>query len=83
MDALRNVQITSTECDLLTEVRNILSETDIDLEHTQSLAAGMARTWSWLLRDVSFSFLSPCLPPRLELFAIQEGKKRHKISFKL
>lgn len=72
MDVLRNLEISSTECALLTEVREILIETDIDIDHTQSLAAGLARTWAYFLRDVRSvynSFPDSLLPYLLSLMS--------------
>ncbi|ETS80083.1 hypothetical protein PFICI_07612 [Pestalotiopsis fici W106-1] len=69
LDTLRNMEISSTECELLAEVREILSETDIDLDQTQSLAAGMARTWAWLLRDVWVWGITPRLGAVLDQLA--------------
>ena len=65
MDALRNVKLSASEDELLATVRDIINETDIDIDDTRSLAAGMARTWAWFLRDVSL--LSSVILTRLRI----------------
>lgn len=75
---LRNLEISLAECELLTEVREILSETDIDIDHTQSLAAGLARTWAWFLQDVCL-VLTPCPHspfPQSCCFCVRQSRRR-------
>jgi hypothetical protein len=53
MDRLNDVEPSPAECELLASITETLEEAEYDPEQSKSLAAGVARTWSWLLQDVS------------------------------
>ncbi|CAK7210085.1 hypothetical protein SBRCBS47491_000651 [Sporothrix bragantina] len=53
MDRLNGIESTPAENELLENIKEVLEEAEYDPGKTQSLAAGVARTWSWMLQDVS------------------------------
>ena len=53
MDRLNDIEPSTAECELLASITDVLEEADYDPGKSKSLAAGVARTWSWLLQDVS------------------------------
>ncbi|KAK9774579.1 putative C2H2-type domain-containing protein [Seiridium cardinale] len=66
MDELNSGILSSAEKDLLLTVRHILEEADLDLEASRSLAAGMAKTWCWFLKDVWVWGIAPRMGAILE-----------------
>ncbi|KAK6063712.1 hypothetical protein SCUP234_13293 [Seiridium cupressi] len=66
MDVLNSGILSSAEKDLLTTVRHTLEEADLDLEENRSLAAGMAKTWCWFLKDVWVWGIAPRMGAILE-----------------
>lgn len=53
MDRLNDIEPSQAECEFLATIREVLEEAEYDPENSKSLAAGVARTWSFLLQDVS------------------------------
>lgn len=53
VDCLNDTEPTLAERELLESIREVLEEAEYDTGKSKSLAAGVARTWSWQLRDVS------------------------------
>jgi hypothetical protein len=53
MDLVRNAPIDPKELKLFNNVKGLLVEAGYDLTESISVAAGVARTWSWYLNDVS------------------------------
>lgn len=58
MDRLNDIEPSPAENELLENIKDVLEEADYDPGKSRSLAAGVARTWSWLLQDVSASCLA-------------------------
>lgn len=59
MDELRGVEPNPDEKELMTTLRDLLQEIDYDPGCGESLAAGLAQTFSWFLKDVSTEEVSP------------------------
>ncbi|KAK9784463.1 putative C2H2-type domain-containing protein [Seiridium cardinale] len=57
IDALNNIGPSADEQALLMQIRDLLTEADYDMEDRNSLAAGLARTWAWLLQDADLKQL--------------------------
>jgi hypothetical protein len=53
MDRLHDIEPSPAESELLDHIKEVLEEAEYDPGKSKSLAAGVARTWSWLLQDVS------------------------------
>lgn len=53
MDRLNDIEPSEAECEFLATIREVLEEAEYDPGKNRSLAAGVARTWSFLLQDVS------------------------------
>lgn len=55
IDAINGIEPTRAETELLTAMKEVLEEADYDPEENRSFAAGLARTWSLFLQDVSLA----------------------------
>ncbi|KAL1909825.1 hypothetical protein Sste5344_004332 [Sporothrix stenoceras] len=57
MDQLNGIEPSLAENELLENIKEVLEEAEYDPGKSQSLAAGVARTWSWLLQDLLLGFV--------------------------
>lgn len=62
MDVLDQKEPTSEEREFCEKVKDVLREAESDVEDGSSLAAAVAKTWSWFLRDVGFIISPLCVP---------------------
>ncbi|KAJ5677040.1 uncharacterized protein N7477_002673 [Penicillium maclennaniae] len=59
MDRLNDIEPSPAENELLENIKDVLEEAEYDPGKSRSLAAGVARTWSWLLQDVWVWSITP------------------------
>lgn len=59
MDLVRNTPIHPKELKLFNNVKELLVDAEYDLTESISVAAGVARTWSWYLKGVSAAGFKP------------------------
>lgn len=57
MDRLNGIEQSPAECEFLDTIKDVLEEAEYDPGKSRSLAAGVARTWSFLLQDVSVDLM--------------------------
>ncbi|KAF5543434.1 hypothetical protein FPHYL_11289 [Fusarium phyllophilum] len=69
MDLVRNTPIDPKELKLVNNVKGLLVEAGYDLTESISVAAGVARTWSWYLKDAWFWGITPRMGDILEQLA--------------
>ncbi|KAK3381027.1 hypothetical protein B0H63DRAFT_397039 [Podospora didyma] len=69
MDRLNGIMPSLPEQDLLAAIADVLEEAEYDTGKRKSLAAGVARTWSWLLQDVWVWSITPRMGAVLEQMA--------------
>ncbi|KAF5546700.1 hypothetical protein FNAPI_8718 [Fusarium napiforme] len=69
VDLVRNTPIDPNELKLFNDVKGLLVEAGYDLTESISVAAGVARTWSWYLKDTWFWGIMPRMGDILEQLA--------------
>ncbi|KAK3681246.1 hypothetical protein B0T22DRAFT_388174 [Podospora appendiculata] len=69
MDQLNDIEPSPAELELLATIADVLEEAEYDTGKSKSLAAGVARTWSWLLQDVWVWSITPRMGSVLEQMA--------------
>ncbi|KAB5563484.1 hypothetical protein GE09DRAFT_1275707, partial [Coniochaeta sp. 2T2.1] len=69
MDRLNDIEPSQAEVEFLATIRDVLEEAEYDPGKSRSLAAGVARTWSWLLQDVWVWSITPRMGAVLEQMA--------------
>ncbi|KAL2205518.1 hypothetical protein CC79DRAFT_1399653 [Sarocladium strictum] len=69
MDLLRKISIEPNELELFSDVQEFLVKAEYDLTESISVAAGVARTWSWFLKDVWLWGITPRMGSILEQLA--------------
>lgn len=70
MDRLNDMEPSPAEAELLALITDVLEEAEYDTGTSKSLAAGVARTWSYLLQDVWVWSITPRMGAVLEQMAI-------------
>ncbi|KAF7553268.1 hypothetical protein G7Z17_g3761 [Cylindrodendrum hubeiense] len=68
-DCLNHIEPSPAESELLQGMKEVLEETDYDFEESKSLAAGIAKTWSFFLQDVWVWGITPRMGDILERLA--------------
>ncbi|CAK7236639.1 hypothetical protein SBRCBS47491_009706 [Sporothrix bragantina] len=69
MDVLDHKEPTLEEREFCEKVKDVLREADHDVEDNSSLAAAVAKTWSWFLRDVWIWGITPVMGEALDQVA--------------
>ncbi|SCO31860.1 uncharacterized protein FFMR_02199 [Fusarium fujikuroi] len=69
MDLVRNTPIHPKELKLFNNVKELLVDAEYDLTESISVAAGVARTWSWYLKSAWFWGITPRMGDILEQLA--------------
>ncbi|KAF5981670.1 zinc finger protein [Fusarium coicis] len=80
MDLVRNTPIDPKELKLFNNIKVLLVEAGYDLTESISVAAGVARTWSWYLKDTWYWGITPRMGDILEQLAkaVEQVRKTNR-----
>ncbi|KAK6199108.1 hypothetical protein LQW54_010090 [Pestalotiopsis sp. IQ-011] len=85
MDELRGIELNPDEKQLMTTLRDLLQEVDYDPGSGESLAAALARTFAWFLKDVWVWSITPRMGAVLEQLgtAYERAQSTHRRQYSL